>query len=223
MSNNLLAQLGLSTEDVFVPRVVTATVIAATPDVAVLRTASVEGSPALEAVLPATEWYPTRRWEVGATYQLLQLDKGPRPLLSAVRPEFIETLFAGVSPEIRSGAVRIMGIARHPGVRTKIAVAACEPGIDPIASCVGRSANRVRLISSILMGERLDVVAWHPDKAEFLRAALAPAAVTRIEIDADEARAYAPAHQMSAAVGGAGLNSQLAGQLVGLRVTVVPD
>jgi N utilization substance protein A len=73
------------------------------------------------------------------------------------------------------------------------------------------------------MGERLDVVAWHPDKAEFLRAALAPAAVTRIEIDTEEARAYAPAHQMSAAVGGAGLNSQLAGQLVGLRVTVVPD
>jgi N utilization substance protein A len=223
MSTNLLESLGISIEDIFAPRVVTATVTSASADVAVLRTLGIEGSPSLEAVLPATEWYPTRRWELGATYQLLQIDKGPRPLLSAVRNELIEQLFAGVSPEVRSGAVRIMGIARNPGVRTKVAVAACENGVDPIAACVGRRASRVRLISSILLGERLDVVAWHPDQADFLRSALAPAAVSRIEIDGEEARAYAPAHQMSAAVGGAGQNSQLAGQLVGLRVTVVPD
>lgn len=223
MSSNLLESLGISAQDLFAPRVVTATVVSASPDVAVLRTLGVEGSPSLDAVLPATEWYPTRRWEVGATYQLLQLERGPRPLLSAVRTELVEALFAGVSPEVRSGAVRIMGIARNPGVRTKIAVAACEQGVDPIAACVGRSANRVRLVSSLLQGERLDVVAWHPDQADFLRAALAPAAVSRIEIDGEEARAFAPAHQMSAAVGGSGLNSQLAGQLVGLKVTVVPD
>jgi N utilization substance protein A len=75
----------------------------------------------------------------------------------------------------------------------------------------------------MLLGERIDVVAWHPDPADYLRAALAPASINKVEIDADEARAYAPGHQMSAAVGGGGLNSQLAGQLVGLRVTVIPD
>lgn len=223
MSSNLLESLGINITESYEPRVVTATITSASADVAVLRTVPIEGSSVLEAVMPATEWYPTRRWEVGATYQLLQLDKSSRPLLSAVRPEIIASLFAGVSPEIRSGAVRIMGVARNPGVRTKIAVAACEQGVDPIAACVGRSANRVRLVSSMLLGERLDVVAWHPDQADFLRAALAPAAVSRIEIDGEEARAFAPAHQMSAAVGGSGLNSQLAGQLVGLRVTVVPD
>lgn len=222
MSNSLLAQLGLSIEELFAPRVVTATVVSATQDVALLKTVPVTGK-SFDAVMPATEWYPSRRWVVGESYQLLQVDPGPRPLLSAVRPEFIEELFAGVSPEVRSGAVRIMGIARNPGVRCKVAVAACEPGVDPIASCVGRSANRVRLISSLLLGERLDVVAWHPDPADFLKAALAPAAVSRIEIDGDEASAYTPAHQMSAAVGGAGLNSQLAGLLVGLRVTIIPE
>lgn len=222
MSNSLLAQLGLAVEEVFEPCVVTATVISASQDVALLRTAGINGQ-AMDAVMPATEWYPTRRWAAGESYQLLQVDRGPRPLLSAVRPELIDVLFSGVSPEVRSGAVRIMGVARNPGVRCKVAVAACEPGVDPIAACVGRSANRVRLISSLLLGERLDVVAWHPDPADFLRAALAPAAVTRVEIEGDEARAYAPAHQMSAAVGGSGLNSQLAGQLVGVKVTVVPD
>lgn len=223
MSSNLLESLGILVQDTYAPRVVTATVVSATSDVAMLRTVGMEGSPSLEAVLPATEWYPTRRWEVGATYQLLQIDRSSRPLLSAVRPELVEALFAGVSPEVRSGAVRVMGVARNPGVRTKVAVAACEAGVDPIAACVGRSANRVRLVSSLLLGERMDVVAWHPDQADFLRAALAPAAVSRIEIDGEEARAYAPSHQMSAAVGGSGLNSQLAGQLVGLKVTVVPD
>lgn len=222
MTTSLLAQLGLSIEEVFEPRVVTATVVSASQDVALLRTVPAVGK-GEDAVMPATEWYPTRRWTVGESYQLLQVDPGPRPLLSAVRPEFIEELFAGVSPEVRSGAVRIMGVARNPGVRCKVAVASCEPGVDPIASCVGRSANRVRLISSILLSERIDVVAWHPDPADFLKAALAPAAVSRIEIDGDEARAYAPAHQMSAAVGGSGLNSQLAGQLVGVKVTVIPE
>jgi len=75
----------------------------------------------------------------------------------------------------------------------------------------------------LLLGERIDVVSWHPDQSDFLRSALAPASINRVEITEDEARAYAPGHQMSAAVGGSGLNSQLAGQLVGLRVTVIPD
>jgi N utilization substance protein A len=222
MSVNLLAQLGLATEEIYHPRLVTATIVSASQDVALLKIASISSS-GQDAVLPATEWYPSKRWSIGDSHQLLQMDPGPRPLLSAVRTEVVEHMLCGVSPEVRSGAVRIMGIARQPGVRTKIAVAACEQGVDPIAACVGRSANRVRLISSMLLGERIDVVAWHPDPADYLRAALAPASINKVEIDADEARAYAPGHQMSAAVGGGGLNSQLAGQLVGLRVTVIPD
>lgn len=219
MSVNLLAQLGLAASETFEPRVVTATVVSASSDVALMRLHGTK----TEAVLPATEWFPTRRWSVGDTYQLLQMDSSPRPLLSAVRSEIVEHHLSGVSPEVRSGSVRVMGIARQPGVRTKIAVAATEPGVDPIAACVGRSANRVRCISALLLGERIDVVAWHPDQADFLRSALAPASINRVEITDDEARAYAPGHQMSAAVGGSGLNSQLAGQLVGLRVTVIPD
>jgi N utilization substance protein A len=130
-------------------------------------------------------------------------------------------LLDGYVPEVRAGLVRIMGVARAPGVRTKVAVAATDANVDPVASCVGRSANRVRAIGQLLGGERVDIIPWHPDTAKLLANALAPAAVSRIEIHNDKAVAVAPAHQMSAAVGGGGLNAALAGQLVNLKVFVV--
>lgn len=204
----------------FEPLVVFATVVAATSDVALLKVRSVDG-PDYDAIMPVTEWASSRHWEVGASYQLLQLGAGPRPVLSAVRPELVEALLMGVSPEVRAGTVRVMGVARAAGVRTKVAVAATEAGVDPIASCVGRQANRVRYLTTALGGERIDVVSWDADDETFLRNALAPASVGTIVIDGHNATASAPAHQMSAAVGAAGLNSALAGQLVGLQVTIV--
>lgn len=197
-----------------------AVVETATPDVALWQVRDVSGGPSREAIMPVTEWYPDRLWSVGDEAVLLQIGDGARPVVSATRPELVEALFDGVSPEVRSGQVRVMGVARAPGVRCKVAVAATEAGVDPVASCVGRQANRVRTVSAQLQGERIDIVAWHDNLEVYLRNALAPASVGEIRIEGNEAVAVAPAHQMSAAVGGGGLNSQLAGQLVGLRVTI---
>lgn len=219
--NNVMEELGLLSAErsaAYEPKVVTATVTSASPDVATLRL--LDGS---TGIMPVTEFYPSRRWEVGATYQLLRCDDNARPLLSATRRELLTALLMGVSPEVRAGSVRVMGVARAPGVRAKLAVAATEPGIDPIACCVGRDANRVRYLSRVLMGERVDVISWHPDPEIYLRNALAPAGVLGVTISDGRASAVAPQHQMSAAVGGGGLNSSLAGQLLGLQVRIVAE
>lgn len=226
MTTSIMEALGLALPDSdnFEFRVVTATVVHSTPDVAVLRTSDIAGSEVVEGIMPVTEWYPGRRWERGVTYQLLQIAGGARPMFSAVRPELVSALLAGVSPEIRSGAVRVMGVARQPGVRTKVAVAATETDVDPIASCVGKGAARVKYLTNALEGERIDIVAWNPDRSIYLANALAPARVSRIELgEDDEAVAFAPAHLMSASVGAGGLNSQLAGELVGLTVTIAAE
>lgn len=213
--DNAFAVLGLEPAAPGALRVVTATITRATADVALLRTRD-----GVDAVMPVSEFYPDRRWAPGDRFELLVVSDGDRPLLSAVRPELVEALYAGVSPEVRAGQVRVMGVARAPGVRAKVAVAATVAGVDPVAACVGRAANRVQTVSRALGGERLDVVAWNPDRVTFLRNALAPAQVGEVRIDGHTATVHAPAHQMSAAVGGGGLNSALAGQLVGLLVTV---
>jgi transcription antitermination factor NusA-like protein len=220
--SQIMAALGLAQAEEFEPKVVTAKVVSATADVALLRTATVGKRKGQDLVLPVTEWYPNVAWNVDDVVQVLQLDHGPRALASAARDELVEALFAGVSPEVRSGAVRIMGVARAVGVRCKVAVAATETGVDPKAALIGRNANRVKTVSAALCNERIEIVAWHPEPAEYLRSALAPAEVTEVTIEDGKAVAKAPHHLMSAAVGGSGLNSQLAGQLVGVQVTIVP-
>jgi N utilization substance protein A len=220
--SQIMAALGLTHEEVFEPRVVTAKVVSATDDVALLRTANVGNRKGQDLVLPVTEWYPNTPWHADDIVRVLQLNDGPRALASASRNEFVEALFAGVSPEVRSGAVRIMGVARSAGVRCKVAVAATETGVDPKAALIGRNANRVKTVSAALRNERIEIVAWHPEPAEYLRSALAPAEITEVVIEDGKAIAKAPHHLMSAAVGGSGLNSQLAGQLVGVQVTIAP-
>ena len=223
--DNLIATLGLGpdTEQAEADtRVVTATVVAANADAALLK--FTRDGKSVTGVMPVTEFLPGRQWEIGDTLTALACDDSDRPLLSLARVELIEALLAGVSPEVRSGTVRVMGAARRPGQRTKVAVAATEAGVDPIAACVGRNHNRVDYLKKSLLGEQVDIIAWHPDRSLFLRNALQPASVSDVAID-DEARtavAAAPGHQMSAAVGGGGLNSALAGQLLGVLVRIVP-
>lgn len=210
-----------SSQEAQARRVVTARVLSATADVAVLRASEAVGK-GFDAVMPRSEFYRDMHWEKGATYLLEQVGAMPRPVLSAVRDEFIELLLAGVSPEVRSGAVRVVAVAREPGTRAKIAVAATEPGIDPVAACIGRDANRVRFLGRALCGERVDVIAWNPDTETYLRNALAPASVSELRVSGDQATAFVPQHQMPAAVGNGGLNSSLAGRLVGINVTIAP-
>jgi N utilization substance protein A len=217
---SVLETLGIDLDQPLTPEptVVTATFTSTTPDVAVVITHD-----GVEAIVPISEWYPNRRWAVGDTYQMLLLDQAPRPIASAVRPELVEAVYDGLVPELVAGTVRIMSVARAAGLRTKIAVAAtASTTADPVAAMIGRDANRVRLVGALLY-ERIDVIAWHPDPEVYLANALAPAKVTRVEITETGARAFTPSHQMSAAVGHQGLNSQLAGQLLGIPVTVVAE
>jgi N utilization substance protein A len=194
--------------------VVTATITAATPDVAVAEIA-----PNRNGSLPVTEFYPNRSWEVGGRYHLLNLNNGARPTLSASRPELIGMLLDGLAPEIRAGQVRIMSIVRQVGIRSKIAVAATNSGIDPIAACVGPSAGRIRRLSEMLLGERVDVVAWNEDPQIFIRNAVGTT-VRTLEIDGLRASVVVPAHQYQAAVGGGGLNAALASRLTGYLLSV---
>lgn len=199
-------------------RVEHATITATSPDVATLRLTSGE-----QAVLPISEYYQDRTWSVGDVLVVIVDASSSRLIASVTRPELVSSIFDGLVPELRSGTVRVMSVARAAGQRSKIAVAATAPGVDPVAALIGREANRVRYVSTLLGLEAIDIVAWHPDQKIYLANALAPARVARIEIDGRVATAYAPRHQMAQAVGKFGLNSQLAGQLLGLSVTVSAD
>lgn len=227
MSTTLHEALGLTQDDAteFTPYLIRAEVLSANADAAVLS--FTHNGRRRTGVLPVTEQAPGARWEPGqkVTAVLCEpVELTGHPRLSTVRRELVTDTLAALCPEIRTGAVRVMGVARKAGVRTKVAVAATTPDIDPVAACVGRGHNRVDALRAALGGEQVDIIAWHPDKAVFLSNALQPAAITAVDINAEErtATATAPPHQMSAAVGGGGLNSALAGRLVGLLVTIVP-
>lgn len=208
----------------FSPRVVVGEISAANADVATVKFQRPDSTTGLGR-MSVHEFAGPRRWVVGNSYTMLQLDPGPRPFFSTADDRLVAAVLDGVSPEVRSGKVRVMGVARRAGARTKIAVAATVDGIDPVAACVGRAHNRVDAIRAALGGEQVDVVAWHPDRGVFLSNALQPAQCVFVWTDPNRpvALAVAPDHQMSAAVGGAGLNSALAGRLVGVALRVVPE
>lgn len=221
---DILAAMGLEIPELsaFEPRVVTGTIKQTSPDMAAVSFMNENGQERT-GILPITEALRSRPWEIGQVQTLLQCDASSRPMLSAVRPGLIEALLHGVSPEVRDGRVRVMSVARRPGVRVKVAVAPTVPDLDAVAACVGRRHVRVDSIKRSLAGEQVDIVAWHPDPRVFLANALQPAKVTDVEIDvkARTALAKTEKHQMAAAVGGGGLNSLLAGRLIGVQVRII--
>ena len=198
-------------------RLVTATITAIGDDVAL---ASIQEAPGKTALIPISEFYPNKKWVRGGKYILQELDNSARPVLSAVRPEMIELLLAGVTPEIRTGAVRIMAAARVVGIRSKIAVAATVTGVDPVAACLGRGANRVSWLRSQLQGERVDVVAYSSDPEVFIRNVFSSTTVIECSISGSHAEIVVPSHNLDAAIGGGGLNQLLASRLTGLSISV---
>jgi len=198
-------------------RLVTATITTVGQDVAI---ASIDGQARKIGVLPISEFYPNKRWAQGNKYVLQELDQSERPMLSAVRPEMIELLLAGVTPEIRSGAVRVMAAARVVGIRAKIAVAATVTGVDPVAACLGRGANRVAWLREQLQGERVDVVAYSTDPETFIRNVFSSTTVISATVTGSHAEVVVPKHNLEAALGGGGLNQLLASRLTGLTVTI---
>jgi len=181
-----------------------------------------------EAILPAKERIPTEEYNVGDrirayVFRVQAAANGPAVVLSRACPEFVKTLFRLEVSEIADGIVEVMGVARDPGFRSKIAVKTLDEKVDPVGACVGLRGVRVRSIVRELNGEKIDIVRWSDDIKQYVTQALAPARLEAVAIDPDEARTVhvtvAP-DQLSLAIGKRGQNVRLSSKLTGWRVDI---
>ena len=142
-------------------------------------------------------------------------------LLSRGAPEFIEYLFRQEVPELENGAVEIMGIAREAGRRTKIAVRSTVPGVDPVGTFVGGRGVRVQAImNEVGEREKIDIINWSDNPSEYIREALSPAEVMKVEIAEGTAKVFVAADQQSIAIGRQGQNVRLASKLTGYDIDI---
>ena len=183
-----------------------------------------------EAILRRDEIIPREKFKNGDRIRAYVLDvrrenKGPQVFLSRTCPEFLAALFTQEVPEIYDGIVKIMGVARDPGSKAKIAVKANDMTIDPVGACVGLRGIRVQAVVTELQGEKIDIVPYSEDKAQYMVSALAPAEVTKVVIDEEKNRieAVVPQEQFSIAIGRRGQNVKLASQLLGCDIDVLTE
>ncbi|MCB1504128.1 MAG: transcription termination/antitermination protein NusA [Hyphomicrobiaceae bacterium] len=158
-------------------------------------------------------------------YNVERTQRGPQIFLSRARPEFMSKLFAQEVPEIYDGVVQIMSVARDPGSRAKIAVISRDSSIDPVGACVGMRGARVQAVVNELQNEKIDIIQWKQDAAEFIVNALAPAEVTKVVLDEDSNRieVVVPESQLSLAIGRRGQNVRLASQLTGWDIDILTE
>lgn len=180
-----------------------------------------------EAVMPVREQISNERYRPGQRLKVYLVDvnkdpRGPQLIVSRANVNLVKRLFELEVPEIYSGAVEIMNIAREPGLRSKVAVAARQEKVDPVGSCVGIRGVRIQNIVNELMGEKIDVIEWSPDITTFIANALSPAKPINVGLnDADKvARVIVPTDQMSLAIGKDGQNARLAYKLTGWKIDV---
>jgi transcription termination/antitermination protein NusA len=158
-------------------------------------------------------------------YDVRREQRGPQIFLSRAKPEFMARLFAMEVPEIYDGTVEIKSVARDPGSRAKIAVISKDSSIDPVGACVGMRGQRVQAVVGELQGEKIDIIQWKPEAAEFIVNALAPAEVTKVVLDEDSNRieVVVPENQLSLAIGRRGQNVRLASQLTGWDIDILTE
>lgn len=180
-----------------------------------------------EAVMPAREQVPTERYRPGQRLKVLLVEvnkdaRGPQLIVSRSHANLIRRLFEVEVPEIFSGAVEIMEVAREPGLRSKVAVAGRQERVDPVGSCVGVRGVRIQNIVNELYGEKIDVIEWSAETSTFIANALSPAKPTSVTLDEDEhvATVVVPTDQMSLAIGKEGQNARLAFKLTGWRIDI---
>jgi N utilization substance protein A len=180
-----------------------------------------------DAILPEKEQIPRERYRQGDRIRAYILEvemssKGPQIVLSRTHPGFLIKLFEQEVPEVYEGIVEIKGAAREPGGRAKIAVVSNDADVDPVGACVGMKGTRVQSVVQELRGEKIDIVHWTPDPAEFVCRALAPAKVAKIIMDEDERsmEVIVPDDQLSLAIGRKGQNVRLASRLSGFKLDV---
>ena len=194
---------------------------------AVLRIGT--GNEATEAVLTLGEQMPgevLREGQLVKVYlvEVRRTTRGPQVLISRTHPGLVKRLFELEVPEIFDGDVEIRSIAREAGNRTKMAVWSNDENIDPIGACVGQRGARVNAIVEELRGEKIDIIKWSEDPAEFIAAALAPAEVISVTLapEGKSCRVIVPDDQLSLAIGKEGQNARLAARLTGYKIDIKP-
>jgi N utilization substance protein A len=185
----------------------------------------------IEAILPPEEQVPGEDYAHGRRIRVYVTSvskgmKGPSITVSRTHPSLVRKLFALEVPEIASGVVEIVSLAREAGHRTKIAVRATQPGVNAKGACIGELGQRVRAVTAELGEEKIDIVDYNEDLSTFVANALSPAKVTSafvIDESTKAVRALVPDYQLSLAIGKEGQNARLAAKLTGARIDIQPD
>lgn len=186
---------------------------------------------AVEAILPPEEQVPGEEYPHGSRIRVYVTNvsrglKGPSITVSRTHPGLVKKLFALEVPEIASGTVEIVSLAREAGHRTKIAVRATEPGINAKGACIGELGQRVRAVTAELGEEKIDIVDYSEDLATFVANALSPAKVSSafvLDAATKSVRALVPDYQLSLAIGKEGQNARLAAKLTSSKIDIQPD
>ena len=180
-----------------------------------------------QAVLPYEEQAPNERYRKGQRTKVYLVSvrstpKGPEILVSRSHKNMIKRLFEIEVPEVYNGVVEIKAIAREAGFRSKVAVSATQPGIDPVGSCIGIRGNRIQSIVNELQGEKIDIVSWDEEPGTFITNALSPSEPVHVELlESDQtAIVVVPDRQLSLAIGKEGQNTRLAARLTGWRLDI---
>ncbi len=182
----------------------------------------------VEARLPRGDMIPKENLRVGDRVRafVAKIDRqarGPQVIVSRTAPDFVKKLFELEVPEIEQGLLQIKSAARDPGVRAKIAVWTNDRRIDPIGTCVGMRGSRVQAVTNELAGERVDIVLWSDDPAQFVIGALAPANVSSIVVDEDKHAmdVVVDEDNLAIAIGRSGQNVRLASELTGWQINIM--
>ena len=183
-----------------------------------------------EAILPKEEQIPREHYKRGERVQGLLIEvrkegRGPQLVVSRSHRDYTAALFRREVPEVDDGTVQIMGVARDPGSRAKVAVLSRDRDVDPVGACVGVRGARIQNIVQELHGERIDIVVWSPDIATYARNALAPALISRISVDEAEnlLEVTVPDDQLTSAIGRKGQNVKLAAKLLGWKIDIFTE
>lgn len=183
-----------------------------------------------EALLPKEEQIPREHYKRGDRTQALIIEvrregRGPQVIISRSHRDYMAALFRREVPEVDDGTVQIMGVARDPGSRAKVAVLSRERDVDPVGACVGVRGSRIQNIVQELRGERIDIVVWSPEIAAYARNALAPAIISRIVVDEGEnlLEVTVPDDQLTNAIGRKGQNVKLAAKLLGWKIDIFTE
>ena len=183
-----------------------------------------------EAFIRRDELLPRETFRTGDRVRAYVFDvrretRGPQIFLSRTHPQFMAKLFAQEVPEIYDGIIEIKSVARDPGSRAKIAVVSKDSSIDPVGACVGMRGSRVQAVVQELQGEKIDIIPWSLDPANFIVNSLAPAEVAKVVLDEDTRRieVVVPDDQLSLAIGRRGQNVRLASQLTGWQIDILTE